>query len=78
MRTAWRRRAGRPKRPSSATRIGAPTAPRVFIALNWSPHAQRDLDELREEVGQTHKLVTVVAAENFRAPPLTFTASLSI
>jgi CubicO group peptidase (beta-lactamase class C family) len=32
----------------------------VFIALNWSPQAQRDLDELREEVGQTHKLVTVL------------------
>ena len=32
----------------------------VFIALNWSPHAQHDLDELREAIGSTHKLVTVL------------------
>jgi CubicO group peptidase (beta-lactamase class C family) len=32
----------------------------VFIALNWSPHAQHDLDELREEVGNAHKIVTVL------------------
>jgi CubicO group peptidase (beta-lactamase class C family) len=38
----------------------SPDGTGVFIALNWSPHAQHDLDELREEIGNTHKLVTVL------------------
>jgi CubicO group peptidase (beta-lactamase class C family) len=37
----------------------APDGTGVFIALNWSPHAQHDLDELRQEIGNTHELVTV-------------------
>jgi hypothetical protein len=32
----------------------------VFISLNWSPTAAEDLNALREEIGQTHKLVTVL------------------
>jgi hypothetical protein len=38
----------------------SPDGTGVFIALNWSPHAQHDLDELREAIGNTHKLVTVL------------------
>ena len=30
----------------------------VFIALNWSPQAQAAVDELRREIGGTHKFVT--------------------
>jgi CubicO group peptidase (beta-lactamase class C family) len=29
----------------------------VFIAVNWSPKAQEAVDELRREIGETHKLV---------------------
>ena len=32
----------------------------VFIALNWSPEAQESLDELRQEIGDAHKRVTVL------------------
>jgi CubicO group peptidase (beta-lactamase class C family) len=38
----------------------APDGTAVFIALNWSPSAAHDLDELRQEIGDTHKLVTVL------------------
>ena len=38
----------------------SPDGKGVFIAVNWSPHAQADLDELREQIGETHKLVTVL------------------
>jgi len=31
----------------------------VFMALNWWPEAHRALDELRQKIGETHKLVTV-------------------
>jgi hypothetical protein len=52
-------------RPTQASVVShayrAPDGTSVFIALNWSPHAQHDLDELREEIGNTHKLVNVQA-----------------
>jgi CubicO group peptidase (beta-lactamase class C family) len=38
----------------------SPDGTAVFIAVNWSPQAQETLDELREEIGETHKLVTVL------------------
>jgi CubicO group peptidase (beta-lactamase class C family) len=38
----------------------SPDGTAVFIALNWSPQAQEALDELREQIGSTHKLVTVL------------------
>ena len=51
-------------RPTEASVVShayrSPDGTAVFIALNWSPHAQSDLDELREEIGQTHKLVTAI------------------
>jgi CubicO group peptidase (beta-lactamase class C family) len=51
-------------RPTQASVVShayrAPDGTAVFIALNWSPSAQHQLDELREEVGQTHKLATAL------------------
>jgi hypothetical protein len=51
-------------RPTEASVVShayrAPDGTAVFIALNWSPHAQHDLDELREDIGNAHKLVTVL------------------
>jgi CubicO group peptidase (beta-lactamase class C family) len=32
----------------------------VFIAVNWSPDALEAVDELRREIGETHKLVTAL------------------
>jgi CubicO group peptidase (beta-lactamase class C family) len=36
----------------------SPDGTGVFIALNWSPGAQAAVDELRREIGGTHKFVT--------------------
>ena len=51
-------------RPTEASVVShayrRPDGTGVFIALNWSPHAQQDLDELREEIGNTHKLVNAL------------------
>jgi CubicO group peptidase (beta-lactamase class C family) len=51
-------------RPTEASVVShayrSPDGTAVFIALNWSPHAQQALNELREEIGNTHKLVTVL------------------
>jgi CubicO group peptidase (beta-lactamase class C family) len=38
----------------------SPDGTAVFIALDWSPHAQGDLDELREQIGAVHKLITAL------------------
>jgi hypothetical protein len=38
----------------------SPDGTGVFIALNWSPHAHSDLDELRKQIGAAHKFVTVL------------------
>lgn len=52
-------------RPTQASVVShayrAPDGTGVFIALNWSPLAQSQLDELREEIGNTHKLVDATA-----------------
>jgi CubicO group peptidase (beta-lactamase class C family) len=45
----------------------SPDGTAVFIALNWSPRAQEALDELRERIGSTHKLVTALP-ENSSTP----------
>lgn len=52
---------GRPTEASVVTHAyRAPDGTAVFIAMNWSPDAQRNLDELREEIGTAHKFVTVL------------------
>jgi hypothetical protein len=30
------------------------------MALNWSPQAHRAVDDLRRQIGETHKFVTVL------------------
>lgn len=51
-------------RPTQASVVShayrAPDGTGVFIALDWSPRAQHQLDELREEVGSAHKLATAL------------------
>ena len=50
---------GRPTEASTVSHsFRAPDGTAVFIALNWSPEAQKAVEELRRGIGGTHKFVT--------------------